>query len=138
MNKQFTSEELQRLRNHISIEILIKGLKIPHRLLPGDLFRFECPRCFGYHTAIHPKTNLARCFTCQENYNSIELVMIARSLSFVASVKLLQSFEIKLIKPKSLAIKTEVRPNVISHCQKDGLKSVGQILQQIALGMRSV
>ena len=138
MTKQFTSEELQRLRNHISIELLIKGLKIPHRLLPGDLFRFQCPRCLGYHTAIHPKTNLARCFACRENYNSIELVMLVRNLSFVASVKLLQAFESKLIQPKSSVIKTEARPTLVSLSQKAGLQSVGQILQQIASGGRQV
>ena len=129
MNKQFSPEELYHLRSDLSLEILITALKIPYRHCPGDVFRFECPRCFGYQTAIHHKTNLARCFNCRENFNSIELVMLVKKLPFVASVKLLQRFKSKLSLPKT-------QPSLPNSGQSGGLFSVGQILQQIALAGR--
>ena len=54
-------------------------------------FRFLCPLCNGYDTAVNPKTNLARCFRCEKNFNTIDLVMLVRQADFVHSVKFLQS-----------------------------------------------
>ncbi len=96
MGRHFSSEQLYHLRNNISIDALIKALGISYRQCPGELFRFQCPRCLGYHTSTHPQTNLARCFTCQTNFNSIELVMLVKKLPFVASVYLLQQHECTL------------------------------------------
>ena len=37
-------------------------------------------------------TNLARCFHCEENFNTIDLVMTIRKLDFVESVRFLQDY----------------------------------------------
>jgi hypothetical protein len=43
-------------------------------------FRFLCPLCNGFDTAVNPKTNLARCFRCEKNFNTIDLVMFLQSI----------------------------------------------------------
>ena len=40
---------------------------------PGRFF--YRPKCYGLHTVLSSKTNPARYFNCEENYNSIDLVM---------------------------------------------------------------
>lgn len=90
MGQQFSKEELHALRNRISIRDLIEhSLEIPCKEVEG-VFRFLCPNCGEFQTAVNPKTNLSRCFRCQENFNTIEIVMKDRQLSFVDSVKLLR------------------------------------------------
>lgn len=90
-NRCFSSSLLYALRNEISVQLLIeKTLCIPWQVTKGR-FRFLCPLCGSYDTAVNPKTNLARCFQCEKNYNPIDLVMLARQADFVQSVKFLQS-----------------------------------------------
>ena len=89
MTNRFSSEELYRLRNFIPINRLIRSLNIEHKVSDG-YFRFQCPLCFGFHTAIKQETNLARCFTCQRNFNAIDLAMICGRNSFVDSVRFLR------------------------------------------------
>ena len=85
----FSAGELYELRNSIPINKLIEKLKIEHRITDGYL-RFECPLCFGFHTAVKEETNLARCFNCRRNFNTIDLAMIRGNLSFVNSVRYLK------------------------------------------------
>lgn len=120
MAKRFTYQELHHLRNDLSIEALIKALQIPYRQGRGLLFRFQCPQCFGYHTAINPKTNLARCFDCRQNFNAIELAMLVKQLSFVEGVKFLQKHQFS--PPK---IRSGTKPT-----------SAAEVLQQIALAAK--
>ena len=83
------------MRNQINIEMLIeKTLAIPCAVTKG-CFRFRCPMCDGFDTAVNPKTNLARCFRCEKNFNTIDLVMLVRQTNFVQSVKFLQSIHQK-------------------------------------------
>ena len=90
-NRCFSSSLLYALRNEISVQVLIeKTLSIPCRVTEGR-FRFLCPLCSGFDTAVNPETNLARCFRCEKNYNTIDLVMLTRQAKFVDSVKFLQS-----------------------------------------------
>ena len=70
--------------------LIEKTLCIPCRVTQG-CFRFMCPLCQGSNTAVNPKTNLARCFACEKNFNTIDLVMLIRQTDFVHSVKFLQS-----------------------------------------------
>jgi len=87
----FSSQQLYTLRNDIAVQVLIeKTLRIPCRLIEG-YFRFLCPLCNAFDTAVNPKTNLARCFRCEKNFNTIDLVMLIRQTNFVQSVKFLQS-----------------------------------------------
>ncbi len=94
-NRCFSSSQLYALRNEINVQMLIeKTLRIPCRMTQG-CFRFLCPLCNGFDTAVNPKTNLARCFRCEKNFNTIDLVMLIRQADFVGSVKFLQSIHQK-------------------------------------------
>jgi CHC2 zinc finger len=91
----FSSRKLYVLRNEIDVRMLIEEtLRIPCRMTEG-CFRFLCPRCSGFNTAVNPETNLARCFDCSKNFNTIDLVMLTRQAKFVDSVKFLQSIHQK-------------------------------------------
>ena len=94
-NRCFSSSQLYALRNEINVQMLIeKTLLISCRVTKG-CFRFLCPLCNGFDTAVNPKTNLARCFQCEKNFNTIDLVMLVRNAQFVDSVKFLQSIHQK-------------------------------------------
>jgi hypothetical protein len=91
----FSSQQLYTLRNDINVQVLIEEtLRIPWQVTEG-CFRFLCPLCNAFDTAINPNTNLARCFHCQKNFNTIDLVMLIRQADFVQSVKFLQSIHQK-------------------------------------------
>jgi hypothetical protein len=91
----FSSDQLYALRNEISVQVLIeKTLHIPFQMTKG-CFRFLCPLCSGFDTAVNPKTNLARCFRCEKNFNTIDLVMLVRQAKFVDSVRFLKSIHQK-------------------------------------------
>ena len=88
--KRFSKHELFRLRNSIDITMLItETLRIPSKIREGYL-RFLCPICSHSDTATKRKTNLARCFRCGKNFNTIEIVMATKRLNFIQSVKYLQ------------------------------------------------
>jgi hypothetical protein len=90
MRQRFSSQELFTLRNHIPIDILIeKVLMVPSKFSEG-FFRFRCPLCGAFNTATNCDTNLARCFYCNKNFNTIEMVMAIRKTDFVESVKFLK------------------------------------------------
>jgi hypothetical protein len=91
MGKQFSSQELYELRNSILINVLIKKeLVIPSKVIEG-FFRFLCPLCNGFQTAVNPRTNMGRCFICEKNFNTIDMVMAWHKTGFVDSVKYLQT-----------------------------------------------
>ena len=91
MTQRFSPQELFELRNHIPIDTLIeRRLMLPSKVTEG-FFRFLCPVCQEFQTATNPKTNLARCFRCERNFNTIDLVMICRNMSFVESVTYLKT-----------------------------------------------
>ena len=85
-----SSEQLWILRNKIEITHLIQRLNIPNKHSEG-FFRFLCPICNEFNTAANPKTNLARCFICSKNFNTIELVMLVQAYPFRRAVQFLQS-----------------------------------------------
>ena len=87
----YTRQELFILRNHIPVDSLIKELGIPCKMIEGH-FRFCCPVCNEFNASVNPKTNLARCFDCRKNYNTIDLVMLVKGSNFIQSVKFLQRF----------------------------------------------
>lgn len=91
MTRLFSPQFLRSLRNDIPIDRLIADvLDIPHKLSEG-YFRFLCPLCSDFHTATNPKTNLARCFRCKKNFNTIDIVMIDSHSSFLDAIHLLKS-----------------------------------------------
>lgn len=92
MKRRFTGGELFQLRNLIPVDWLIKEqLNIASKVSEG-IFRFLCPLCNEFQTATNPKTNLARCFRCETNFNPIDLVMSVKGIGFVESVKYLKPF----------------------------------------------
>ena len=89
MTDRYSGEKLRRLRNEIPINILIAELlAIPAKIDEG-YFRFLCPICSEFITATNPKTNLARCFRCEKNFNPIDMVMTVKHLSFREAVEFL-------------------------------------------------
>jgi len=92
MTKQrFSNQQLYLLRNNIPVDALIeKVLNLPAKITQG-YFRFLCPLCNEFNTAVSTETNLARCFSCNKHYNTIDLVMLIRQTDFVQSVKFLKN-----------------------------------------------
>lgn len=98
MKKRFSKEFLFEIRNNIPIDVLIsQALRIPHKTREG-YFRFLCPVCGEFNTATDPRTNLARCFLCERNFNTIEIVKECNQLDFVRAVLYLDKFRISLSK----------------------------------------
>ena len=90
MCQRFSAETLRKLRNDIPIARLIADvLGIPSKISEG-YFRFLCPLCLDFNTATNPKTNLARCFRCERNFNPIDIVMLDKRLNFVEAVAYLR------------------------------------------------
>ena len=90
MPNRFSSQELFALRNNIPVDTLIRDhLQIPSKVRDGFL-RFLCPLCNEFQTAVKPVTNLARCFRCEKNFNTIDLVMEVRGCGFRDSVLFLK------------------------------------------------
>ena len=89
MSRRIPPAELRRLRNQVDIAELIRRLGVPWKRRDG-YFRFLCPLCGDFNTAINPRTNLARCFRCRENFNPIDLVMRIERLSFLQAVEFLR------------------------------------------------
>jgi DNA primase len=90
MPNRYAKQTLWKLRNTIPIAILIADiLDIPSKA-DGAYFRFLCPLCSGFDTATNPNTNLARCFTCQRNFNTIDLTMTVKRQNFREAVQFLQ------------------------------------------------
>ncbi|MBC8555458.1 MAG: hypothetical protein H8D23_38070 [Candidatus Brocadiales bacterium] len=89
MAKCYSPTQLRALRNRIPIDQLIgKELSLLTKRSEGHL-RFLCPLCRDFHTAINPKTNLARCFRCEKNFNPIDMVMTVHQCTFIEAVRLL-------------------------------------------------
>mgnify|MGYP006293053789 CR=1 FL=1 len=92
----FSKKELYQLRNDIPIRVIIADvLRIPSKIIEG-YFRFLCPICSELHTATNQKTNLARCFRCQKNFNPIDITMVSKRYSFKEAVEFLQDIRDKI------------------------------------------
>ena len=93
MQNRYSKQCLWKLRNLIPIAMLIADiLEVPHKTRDG-YFRFQCPLCKNFDTATNPKTNLARCFACKRNFNTIDLVIIEKRLNFKDAVRYLQAIQ---------------------------------------------
>lgn len=92
----YSKKELYELRNRIPITVVIADvLNIPSKMIDG-YFRFLCPLCSEFMTATNPKTNLARCFRCQKNFNPIDITMIVNKYTFKEAVEDLQDIKEKI------------------------------------------
>lgn len=88
----YTRRHLFTLRNHIPIDRVIESLSIPSSN-QAEKYRFSCPVCNEQNTGVNPKTNLARCFNCEKNYNTIDLVMKVMNVDFLQSVAYLEKLK---------------------------------------------
>jgi len=90
-SKRFSPELLRLLRNQIKMAPLITDvLRLPSKI-SDDHLRFLCPLCGDFHSAVNPKTNLGRCFSCRKNFNPIDMVMVVRKLTFREAVLFLET-----------------------------------------------
>jgi len=114
MTRLFSAQELYNVRNHIPISALIENvLNMPTRTTEG-VFRFICPVCGEFNTAVNLKTNLARCFSCEKNFNTIDLVMTTEKMNFVKAVRFLKT-QGKKSQSRSGSKKTEDRSQSPQH-----------------------
>lgn len=92
----YSKQELYQLRNEIPITVVIADvLDIPSKMIDG-YFRFLCPLCSEFMTATNSKTNLARCFRCQKNFNPIDITMAANKYTFKEAVEYLHDIREKI------------------------------------------
>mgnify|MGYP006288800737 CR=1 FL=1 len=87
MKQLYSKTLLRKLRNDVPIKILISDVLNINNKISEGYFRFLCPVCSEFNTAINPKTNLARCFSCQRNFNPIDMAIITKSYSFSQAVE---------------------------------------------------
>ena len=91
MTQRYSKSLLRKMRNNIPIDRLIADvLKQPNKVSEG-YFRFLCPVCSEFTTAVNPRTNLARCFSCRKNFNPIDMVMTVKIYSFTQAVDYLMT-----------------------------------------------
>ena len=90
MSKHYSADFLRMLRNQVPIDTVITNFLQLEVRNPNHILRFRCPLCDNFHTATTNKTNLARCFDCQKNFNPIDLVMTVGKCNFVDAVELLK------------------------------------------------
>jgi DNA primase len=89
---RFSPELLRLIRNQVKLAPLLTDvLRLPVKTSEGHL-RFLCPLCGNFHTAVNPKTNLGRCFSCRKNFNPIDMVMVVRKLSFREAVRFREEY----------------------------------------------
>ncbi len=86
----FTKQQLFQVRNDIDINWLINE-KLHLERQFNRIWRFQCPVCQEFNTATQKKNNLARCFSCQQNFNTIDLVIYTKKVNFVPAVQFLLS-----------------------------------------------
>ena len=90
MSNTLSKQHLRELRNRIEIIPLIADvLEIIYKTHDGR-FRFMCPECHDFDTAVNTNTNLARCFRCERNFNPIDMTMSVKRYSFIQAVRFLE------------------------------------------------
>ena len=125
----FTKQQLFQVRNEIDIDWLISDKLNLDRQFNG-MWRFRCPLCQQLNTATQKKTNLARCFSCQQNLNTIDLVIYTKKINFVPSVR----FLLALLDKKTPPSGSDKKDNEdINGSQQKELKAMNRIvaLQEI-------
>ncbi len=92
MQRCFPAPLLRRLRNEIDFPRLFANLRWPHKRRNNQLPVFACPLCRETQSAVNPRTNLARCFHCETNFNPIDFTMAVQHCSFVDAVHYLEAW----------------------------------------------
>jgi len=97
--RRIADEHLRTLRNAVAISKLVLELSIPTQK-HGVRTQFRCPLCQDFATALNPRTHLARCFRCRRNFNTIDLVIAERRVSFLDAVSAIERFAV--VAPRTL------------------------------------
>jgi len=132
----YTKQQLFQVRNEIDIDWLIHEKLSIERQFNGA-WRFRCPLCQGLNTATQKKTNLARCFSCQKNFNTIDIVIYTKKINFVPSVRLLLALLGKKTPPSGPnkkdkeSINASQQKKLKAMNRKTGLKEIKRIKQII-------
>jgi len=90
MSQYYPADFLRMLRNDIPIDQVIVDLLNLEVQKDPKTIRFRCHLCYNFHTATNHKTNLARCFDCEKNFNPIDMVITVGNCGFVDAVKFLK------------------------------------------------
>ena len=86
-------ELLRAIRNDLPMKLTIVrlGRHGPIAKQSDGYFRFQCPSCSELRATVNPRNNLAHCFSCGENFNNIDL-MIIQGYDFVVAVDILKNW----------------------------------------------
>lgn len=87
----FSRKLLWYLRNGVKWKPLLELENWPHKTRAGQL-TFLCPRCRELIAVVNPRTNLGRCFQCEENFNPIDFTIVTKAYGFVEAVDYLLEF----------------------------------------------
>ena len=90
MSQHYPADFLRILRNDIPTDEVIVDLLNLEVQKNRKTIRFRCPLCYNFHPATNHKTNLARCFDCEKNFNPIDMVITVGNCGFVDAVKILK------------------------------------------------
>ncbi len=88
-----TRDLLRAIRNDLPLKLTIVrlGRHGPLAKQSDGYFRFQCPRCDELRATVNPRNNLAHCFSCGENFNNIDLLML-QGHDFLSAVEILRSW----------------------------------------------
>jgi DNA primase len=88
-----TKELLRAIRNELPMKWTIARLGPygPMAKQSDGYFRFQCPRCSELRATVNPRNNLAHCFSCGENCNNIDLLLI-QGHEFLSAVDILRNW----------------------------------------------
>lgn len=84
---------LRRIRNDLPMPITLAALghQAPPSKYREGYFRFLCPNCGEMKATVNPRTTLAHCFCCGQNFNNIDL-LIQLGYDFRCAVALLEQW----------------------------------------------
>ena len=83
-------DTLREIRNRIDFSHLFRRLGWPWKRRGDGVILFVCPRCSESQTSVNPKTNLARCFRCEQNWNTIDFMIEAGRKEFLEAYDYLE------------------------------------------------
>ena len=88
-----TRELLWAIRNELPMKLTIGRLGNfgPIAKQSDGYFRFPCLNCRELRATVNPSNNLAHCFSCGKNFNSIDLMMI-QGHDFLPAVGILENW----------------------------------------------
>ena len=86
-----TKDLLRAIRNDLPMKLTVTrlGRHGPISKQSDGYFRFQCPHCSELRATVNPKTNLAHCFSCRENTNNIDLMLLCGH-DFVPAITILE------------------------------------------------